>query len=501
MGHAEVGPEAAGHDAATRYTEAKAPGGIPLLGHALALKNRPFDFLAEVRPLADVVEIRLGTQPVFVVNHLDLIREILIVAPKSYDKGSVLEKASAALGNGIACSSGAFHLKQRRLMQPAFHHSRFAGYSEIMVDVARRGVAAWEPGQRLALDEELHDITLGTVAGTLFSTELGEHAVAEVKRSLPVLLAGATARALSPLPFLEKLPLPANRRFDEARSRLSAVILDIVDSYRAEGVDHGDFLSILVQPDPRTGERMSDRQVHDEAITLLMAGAETSASMTAWAFHRLAQEPEVEERMLAEFDTVLGDRPITYADVAKLTYTRQVLSEVMRLHSPPLIFRRSLTEVRVGNRVYPPRTQFFVGPHALQRDARFFADPERFDPDRWSPKRVAEVRRDAYIPFGAGVHLCLGDNYAWHDMAIILATALRRFRFVPVPGEPVVETFHGITRPNRLPMIVEPRPARPARPTLNATPAPADGDAPSCPFSGAQTRPETGLNSAHPQEG
>jgi cytochrome P450 len=428
-----------------------------LLGHALSLRSQPLEFLKSMPRYGDVVRIDLGWMPVYVVNDPDLIRQLLVVDSRKYDKGSLFEKAAKFIGNGLATSSGDFHRRQRRQVQPGFHHSRFEAYADIMSQVALAKAESWQPGQQLELSEHLHDVTLVTVARTLFSTRLGDPVIAEIRRSLPFLLEEITRRSFSAFPFLEKLPTPRNRRFDAAVARMREVTFQAIDTYRSDGADHGDLMSILVATDPQTGHAMPPEQIHDEVITLMMAGTETSASTLSWAFHEVAADPRIEQKLHEEVDAVLAGRPVGYADVPKLEYTRRLLSETMRMHGFPLIPRRALTEVTVGGRDYPAGTQFFISPHALHQNPRYYPEPQRFDPDRWLPERAAKVPRDAFIPFGAGVRKCLGDAYAWTDMTIIAATIAARWQLRPAAGHQVTEIMAGVSRPDRLPMTAHPR--------------------------------------------
>ncbi|WP_328868880.1 cytochrome P450 [Streptomyces sp. NBC_00287] len=434
------------------------PGGMPGLGHALSLRRDAFGLLLRARACGDVVEIGIGPRPVYVVNSPRLIRQILVSDAAHYDKGSLFEKAAAVLGNGVVTSSGDFHRRQRRLIRPAFHSTRTPLYAEVMTALADERAQAWKPGQQVAMDTEMHRLTITTAARTLFASRLADHAVAEIQRSLPDFLRTITARALSPLPLLEKLPTPANRRFTRARRRMRAAVLDAIDGYRAVGGDQGDLLSVLLTArDADSGRTMPREQVYDEAVTFTVAASESTATALSWAFHHLADHPEAEERARREVLSRLGAGPARHDDVDRLPYLRRVLKEVLRLHPLALLPRRALREVEVGGRTYPRGTQFFISPHALHRDRRYYPDPERFDPDRWDPERATPVEQGAYLPFGAGRHGCLGESFAWTSMTITLATLLGRFRFVPAPGHRVREVMAGTSRPCHLPMIVTAR--------------------------------------------
>jgi cytochrome P450 len=432
------------------------PRGLPLLGHAVSLVRDPLAFFRRMREHGPMVPIRVGPMSAYVVNDPELVRQILVTGSRQYDKGSIFEKAARCFGNGLALSTGELHRTQRRHIQPAFHQTRLADYADIMIEVAAWKVGSWRPGARLDLMVELEEVTLTTVARTLFSTDIGEAAVQEIRHSMPLFLKEITWRTLSPFPLLERLPTPRNRRFDRGIADMRAAILHAVAGYRRTDADQGDLLSILVAPDRETGTRMSDEQVHDEVLTLMMTGTETSATTLAWAFHHLSTDPVAQRRFHTELDEVLAGGEVTMAVVARLPYLRRVLQEALRLHGFPLLPRRALTEVSVGGRTYPPGTQFFMSPYAMHRDPTYFPDPDCFDPDRWLPERATPARH-VFIPFGSGVHKCIGDSYAWNDMAIIAATIGSCWRLAAVAGAEVRETMAGVARPSQVPVVAHPR--------------------------------------------
>jgi cytochrome P450 len=297
-----------------------------------------------------------------------------------------------------------------------------------------------------------------TIAGqTLFSTALGDEALAEIRRSIPIMLKYVLIRAFSPA-FVEKLPIPANRRFDAAAARLREVIGETVVAAREAGTDHGDLLSmLLLARDEDTGEGMTDRQVHDEVVTILTTGAETTAVALAWFFHELGQHPEAERRFHAEVDEVLDGRPARFGDLPDLVYTRQIVDEIVRRTPPLILMRRAREDVELAGVTLPAGSEVAVSQHTLHRDPRWFPGPDRFDPDRWAPGRAADLPAGAYLPFGAGARLCPGHVFAPAEIGIVAATIGARHRLVPVPGEKVYAQIKATMQPNRLPMTVVPR--------------------------------------------
>jgi len=434
-----------------------APGKWPLFGHGLFLLRRPLDFMVSLRLYGNVVTIFLGTLPVRVLTEPELAYQVLAAEADKFGKGIFLEKFRPYFGNGLALSSGDFYRRQRRLVQPSFHRDRIARYAETMISSATTLAESWRPGDIVPFADEMQDLALTIVGRTLFSTELGRHAVTELRRHVPILLNDGLVRVFTPK-LMEKLPIPGNRRFDRAVARLNRVVDEVIRHARADGDDHGDLLSmLLLARDEDTGERMSDQQVHDEVVNLLTGGSETTGITLAWLFHELARHPEVERRLHAELDEVTGGRAVTVDDVPKLTYTRRVIDEVLRTYPPWMLMRRALVDVDLGTLFVPAGTEVAVSPYAFHHDPRHFPDPDRFDPDRWAPDRAATVPRHAYIPFATGLHLCPGYQFAYTEIALVTAVIATRWRLVPVPGEPVRTRMHGMPYPGQLPMTAVPR--------------------------------------------
>ncbi|SEF21123.1 Cytochrome P450 [Amycolatopsis pretoriensis] len=434
------------------------PGRWPVLGHTVPLLRDPLKLFTSLPAHGDVVELRLGPLPVQVVTTPELAWQVLATDADKFDKGLVFDKMRPLFGDGLATSNGELNRRQRRLVMPAFGRTRIAGYADTTITkLADELTSSWRPGEVVEFDKRMQDLVLTIAGQTLFSTALGEEALAEIQRSIPIMLKYVLIRAFSPK-FVEKLPIPANRRFDAAAARLREVIGETVITARKEGADHGDLLSmLLLARDEDTGEGMSDRQVHDEVITILTTGAETTAVALAWFFHELGQHPEVERRFHAEVDDVLGGRPATFEDLPDLVYTHQIVNEIVRRTPPLILMRRAREDVDLGGVTVRTGSEVAVSQHTLHRDPRWFPDPDRFDPDRWAPGETAELPKGAYIPFGAGARLCPGHVFAPTEIGIVAATIGARWRLVPVPGKKVRAQLKATMQPNRLPMTLVPR--------------------------------------------
>ncbi|MFI2370336.1 cytochrome P450 [Streptomyces sp. NPDC018833] len=434
-------------------TAAVAPGRLPVLGHVLQLWRRPIAFLESLRTYGDVVRLDVATWPVHVLTSPELIQTVLVGDAKNFGRGRIFEKLRPLFGNGLVTSDGEFHRKQRRLVQPAFHRSQIPAYADMMARRADAMSASWTAGEEISVVAEMRRFAMSSVAEMIFSGDLGQPAVAEVQRSLPTVLEGMLARTVMPR-ALDRLPIPLNRRFDAACARLRRIIDEVIAQYGSEKQNRDDLLSLLMSSvDPETGETMSDEQVRDEAIAIMFAGTETSATVLSWIFHELGRHPEVEKRLHAEVDDVVGTRPVTYADIAGLTYTDSVFREALRLHSPLLFTRRALVPVNLGGVSIPAGSELGYSPYALHRDPALFHEPTTFDPDRWNSDSADRPRPHRFIPFGAGQHKCIGDNFAAAEIVIALASVASRWRLVHAPRTTVREVPAGIPQPDALAMI------------------------------------------------
>ncbi len=441
-----------------RWATGRAPGALPVVGHAHTLWRRPLDFLASLPAHGDLVEIRLGPRPAYLVCHPELVRQVLL-APRVYDKGGIFDKARQLLGNSLSVSRGEEHRRQRRLIQPAFQPARIAQYTAAVGPDTRAATASWRPGGTLDIGDAMHELLMRVAARTLFSTGVGQEVVDEARHCLRVVSQGIYRRTVAPLGVMEKLPTPGNRRYDEANRRLREIIDGMISDRRRSKADHGDLVSTLLGArDDRTGEGMDDREVLDQVVTFLVAGSETTASTLAFAFHLLGQNPEVERRLHEEVDHVTGGRPPAFEDLPRLEHTRRVVTEALRLYPPSwLSMRVTAADVELAGRRIPAGTMILYSPWALHHNPALFARPNEFDPDRWLPERAGEVPRGALLPFGAGAHKCIGDVLALTETTLILATVASRWRLRPLPGSVLRPVPKATLEPGPLSMVCEPR--------------------------------------------
>jgi cytochrome P450 len=268
-------------------------------------------------------------------------------------------------------------------------------------------------------------------------------------------------RIALPFELLEKLPTRNNRRFNAGRARLRAIIDQIVAEHRTRKTDPVDLLSVLINAqDDDADAGATDEQLHDEIMTLLMAGTETTANTLSWTCYLLGQHPEIQARVQAEVDEALDGQPVGVEDLRRLIYTRQVIAEALRMYPATwLVSRRPIADVEIGGHRIPAGSHVLYSPYALHRDPALHPDPERFHPDRWLGEKIdaAGGARGAYLPFGAGIRGCIGEPFAWAEMMIFLSTLARNWTLRPAPGQLVRPIIRGSLQPDRLSMIVEAR--------------------------------------------
>jgi cytochrome P450 len=410
------------------------------LGHALALRRDPLAFLTQLsRDHGDVARFRLGPVDVHLVSRPEWIRDVLVTHAHLFHKGRGLERAKRLLGEGLLTSEDPVHLRQRRMMQPAFHRDRIAGYADVMTEHAEKMSGRWRDGETRDVAQEMSRLTLAIVGRTLFDSDV-ESEAEEIGAALTTAI-GLFGRTFS-LPFfqvVDRLPLPSNRRFAKARARIDATIGRLVAERRRAPGGRTDLLTLLVQASDTEGDGtgMTDAQVRDEAVTIFLAGHETTANALTWTWYLLSQNPEAEARLHAEVDALGG--PPGFADLPRLPWTEMVLAESMRLFPPAwIIGRRALADYAVGGYTVPSRSIVVCSQWVTHRDARFFPDPERFDPDRFRPEAKEARPKFSYFPFGGGPRVCIGEGFAWMEGVLLLAALARRWRLRLVPGHPVV---------------------------------------------------------------
>lgn len=416
-------------------------------------RRDPLAFITATAAQGPVVEFQLGPQRVFLLSDPAAIEDVFVTNAASFAKGRALQRARVTLGDGLLTSEGATHLRQRRLMQPAFHKSRVAGYTEAMARAAVAMRDEWRPGQPLELAHEMNRLTLTIVSDTLFGADVGTTSdTARVQQAITDLMEMFDLVMLPFAEWLVYLPLPRMNRFRAAKKALDALIYGIIATRRSSGADRGDLLSLLLHAQDAEGSGgMTDRQVRDEVITLFLAGHETTANALTWTWILLARHPDVEAQLHAELTSVLSGRAPTADDVPRLPYTRAVVAESMRLYPPAwTVGRRALRNYHWNGHDIPAESLLLMSQWVVHRDPRWWPNAEAFTPSRWLEEAPARPRF-AYFPFGGGNRLCIGEGFAWSEAVIVLAAIAQRWRLVLDPAHPIetqplitLRTRHGV---------------------------------------------------------
>ncbi|AEH09925.1 Unspecific monooxygenase [Candidatus Protofrankia datiscae] len=448
---------------------------------AYSFLTNPLDLLIRLRhEHGPIVRGSLGRGTVYLVNDPAAVQEILVSSQRVFAKGfrrkrmpldEGIQPLALLLGSGLLTSSGELHRARRRLIQPLFHRQRIATYGGTFARLAEETISGWSDGQRLNIHEEMTELTLGIVTRTVFDLPMNSDLVLTIRRAIAANM-GVSRRAILPgSRYLEKIPLPTTLRARNSRADLDRLIREIIADRRREGADGNDLLSLLLTTrDAETGAPLDDDAVRDEALTILLAGHETTANALSWAFHLLGNAPQAREALHAELDEVLGDRLPTLDDLPRLPYTRAVFTESIRLYPPVwIMFRRTVADHSLGGYDIPAGSTVLVSQWVMHRDPDYWPDPDGFVPQRWlepsptssptdetqpsatgpasEPRSTATRPKYAFFPFGGGSRQCIGNTFAELEAAIVLATVCRRWHLEPTPGHSVTPLPRVTLRP------------------------------------------------------
>jgi len=427
------------------HTNPPGPRGLPFVGSLIDLARNPPKFYRKIADeYGDIVHFKMGRLNYFLLNNPEYIQDVLVNRSENFVKAPAWRRGKAVLGEGLLTSEGDFHRRQRRLVQPAFHRNRIESFASIMTELATRVQKDWKDASVVDMAQTMNHVALLVVARTLFGTEIETETTAISTAFGMIRKQWWRTLVLQFVPFseaIEKLPLATLRKFKEARDSLDATVYKIINNRRKSGDDRGDLLSMLLlaQDEEGDGQGMTDAHVRDEVMTIILAGHETTASSLTWTWYLLSQNSEIEKKFHAELDLVLAGRLPTMEDVAKLKYTKMIFTETLRLYPPIwLLIRQALKDYTVKSYVIPANSVIHMCPFVTHRDPRYYSNPLSFDPDRWDPETQDERPRYAYFPFGGGPRYCLGDQFAWLEGVLILATIGQHWRFDLVKGQKVV---------------------------------------------------------------
>ena len=409
--------------------------------HFLKFRRDPLTFFTSLaRTYGDVARFTFGSQPVYLISHPDLIEDVLVTSAKKFMKGIALQRAKRLLGEGLLTSEGQMHLRQRRTIQPLFHRQQVQRFAETMVEHAVRWRDSIADGATIDVTAEMGGLTLAIVGETLFSSNVQSDAQ-EVREALSDAVQSFAYAVLPGIELIEKLPVGPFVKVRKARARLDRVILRVIADKRSAIDNPGglspqpsnhDLITMLMaarDPENPSEPGMSDQQIRDEAMTIFLAGHETTANAMAWTWHLLGQAPDVEARLHAEIDRL--SRVPTVEDVPKLEYTRAVIAESMRLYPPAWTMgRRAIEAHTIGGYAIEKDALVLASQWVVHRDPRWWDDADAFRPERW----LTDSRRPkyAYFPFGGGNRVCIGESFAWTEAILLLATIAQRWRFTAV---------------------------------------------------------------------
>ena len=446
--------------------------GYPLLG-ALPYMRDPLTFFARVGLMfpEGLAYLPLGRRKVLLVWHPDFVQAILETRAESvYQRGESMEPVRVFLGESIVTTDGPVWRRKRRLLQPVFRRERIARWTPLMLDVTALSLRRWRPqdpigtlarwvppmaeaaaqalthwetwvreGRLVDIHQEMIHLTLAILLRTAFSLSVDARTTETLHQAFATIQQFLQTWVWSPLRLPLWIPLPAHRRFREALRRVRAAVQHVIQERRASEERHDDLLDQLLHAqDPETGHPLEDREIQDEVLAFFFAGHETTAVTLSWMWYLLSMHPHVQERMREEMFDLLGERPITFEDVYRLTYSRMVFEETLRLYPPAWILSRTaMQEDRLGDFPIPAGTHILVAAYITHRHPNWWTNPLGFDPERFRPEHSQGRPRYAHFPFGGGPHTCIGATFALVEAMVILSTVIRKYRLELVPGFPV----------------------------------------------------------------
>jgi cytochrome P450 len=445
---------------------APGPKGHPVIGNLVDLRRGSMiEFYRQMwEQYGDIVRLQMGP----LVSHLlvepEYVKYVLSDNKQNYEKGLGFKKLQMTLGSGLFTAEGDLWRRQRSVMQPTFTPKGVSRFAPDMVELTERMLNGWEvrrlkTGAPLNVNTAMMRLAMNIIARTMFGIDIGRDAM-QAAGAFTYVLETVSRKSLNIVDVPLWVPTKSNRRFNRAIQVLDDFIYGIIDSRRANPSEERDLLGVLLAAaDPETGEPMSRRQLRDEVITIFFAGHETTAQAMTWTWYLLAQHPDIERRLQEEAESVLGGRMPTYADIEKLTYAEMVVKEAMRLYPPVWVFvRDSLDEDEIGSYHIPKGSMMTFSQYLTHRHPKYWDDPEKFDPERFTPEGEKSRPKYAYFPFGGGPRICIGNNFAMLEAVTAVAMTARRYSIKLVPGQDIRPKMVGTLRPSAPVMVtLEPR--------------------------------------------
>ena len=410
------------------------PKGTMIGGNIRQLRAGPLEFfLSTARKYGPLASFRIGPKRIFLASDPDFIEQVLVTDAKHYIKHFGARAFKPVLGNGLVTSEGAFWLRQRKLIQPAFSKDRVQSCAAAMIELTNQMLESWTEGKSVQIDREFEALTSKIALKTLFNLDVpGDREQFSDTLRIAFDLMNERLRRMVKIPLW--VPTRANRRLQQAVGELNQTVEGFISAGKSRDRAGDDLLSRLLFTQPEDGTRMSDRQLRHEAMTLYLAGHETTALTLAWSWYLLSQHPHVEDKLLSEWQRVLGGATPTTQHLPKLSYTSAVIAESMRLFPPVYVIgREAITDLELGGYRVKRGHTVLMSQWVNHRDPKYFPDPEVFRPDRWEHGLAKRLPKFAYYPFGGGQRLCVGNTFALTEAAIILPAVGQRYRFILDP--------------------------------------------------------------------
>jgi cytochrome P450 len=426
------------------------PGPTDILPYAMARKflQDPLKTLINIsRTYGNIAHFKFGRQNVYFINHPDYIEDVLVTNYKNFIKSKGLQVSKRLLGNGLVTSEGEYHDRQRHLIQPTFYPKRIKSYADVMIKQALNVSSSWRNGTVIDIHKEMTHLTLAIICKAV----LGYDVKPEVDEVGDALLTCMNYFNRLLMPFgelIEKIPiLPINKGFRQAKTKLDSIVYRMINEHRTKldksQEKEDDLLFTLLQAqDEEAGiGRMTDQQLRDEVMTIFLAGHETTANALTWTLYLLSEHPTIEKRLQEEIYSILGDDrvSVTADDVPKLEYTQKIVTESLRLYPPAwALGRQAINDYEVGGYTIPKGSIILMSQYVLHRNPRYFHEPDRFYPDRWTEEFKKQLPRFTFFPFGGGIRGCIGEPFAWMEAILLISTLCRQWKMKHVPSHKVV---------------------------------------------------------------
>ncbi|MBM7661785.1 cytochrome P450 [Bacillus mesophilus] len=426
----------------------KGPKGKIIAGNLLEFREDPLQFLDKLRSdYKDVAKVRFANRIIYVLMNPDLVKEALVTKASSFEKSNQFKEIMPLVGEGLLTSEGDVHMRQRRMMQPSFKKSTIQNYAESMSSVASKAVEQWQNQDTRSINVDMMNIALGIICKTMFSMDVQE-SHESIGQPIDDAMHIATKRIRSLIRVPYRIPTSENKRFKAAIHILDEVVYGIIEHRRTLPYsEYEDLLAILLKTKDETDESyMNDQQIRDEAMTIFLAGHETTANAMSWALYLLATHPEVQQKAQEEIDRVVGDSSLQLEHAEKLTYVKNIINESLRLFPPAWLFgRTAIDDVEIGDIKIKAGQNVLFSPYINHRSEEFFDQPNTFIPERFEGDFLKTIPPYAYFPFGGGPRVCIGNHFAMLEATIVLATVLQKFTVSPVYPNQTVEAQPLIT--------------------------------------------------------